>query len=83
MHKDKPPGIFDFADRPVRYAVSFGLATGFVLSIFGYGGLSLWRADSGSTEAPREGADAFVQEAARIAGRVPTPTPTPNSAVGF
>ena len=33
MHKDKPPGPFDIAHRPLAYVVWLGLGTGFVLSV--------------------------------------------------
>jgi hypothetical protein len=33
MHKDKPPGLFDFAERGIRYLVGFWFTTGLVLSI--------------------------------------------------
>ena len=33
VHKDKPPGLFDIADRPARYVVWLGLGTGFALSV--------------------------------------------------
>ncbi len=52
MHKDKPPGLFEFAARPAAHAVTFGLATGAVLSILAYIGLSLWGADSAARGHP-------------------------------
>ncbi len=33
MHKDKPPGPFNIADRPVQYVVWLGLGAGFALSV--------------------------------------------------
>jgi hypothetical protein len=33
MHKDKPPGLLDFAERGVRYLAGFWFITGLVLSI--------------------------------------------------
>ncbi|MEY2563125.1 MAG: hypothetical protein QOH88_1318 [Verrucomicrobiota bacterium] len=33
MHKDKPPGLFDFAERGVRYLAGFWFVTGLVLSM--------------------------------------------------
>jgi len=52
MHKDKPPGLFEFAARPTAHAVTFGLATGAVLSILAYIGMSLWGADSAARRRP-------------------------------
>lgn len=46
MHKNKSPGLFEFAARPPAHAVTFGLATGAVLSILAFVGMSLWGADS-------------------------------------
>ncbi len=53
MHKDKPPGLFEFTARPPAHAVTFGLATGAVLSILAYIGMSLWGADSAARGQPR------------------------------
>jgi hypothetical protein len=46
MHKDKPPGLLDFADRSIRYLVGFWLTTGFVLSVLVHTGMLVWRADA-------------------------------------
>jgi len=52
MHKDKPPGLFEFAARPAAHAVTFGLTTGAVLSILAYIGMSLWGADPAARRRP-------------------------------
>jgi hypothetical protein len=49
MHKDKPPGVFDFAQRSVRYLVGFWLTTGFVLSLFTRVGVLVWHLEAGGT----------------------------------
>jgi hypothetical protein len=46
MHKDKPPGVFEFTARPVQHAVTLGLATGVVLSILAYVCMILMGADA-------------------------------------
>lgn len=46
MHKDKPPGLFDFAQRSVRYLVGFWLTAGFLLSLFVRVGMLIWHLDS-------------------------------------
>jgi hypothetical protein len=46
MHKDKPPGIFDFAQRSIRYLIGFWLAAGLLLSFFVHVGLLVWRVDT-------------------------------------
>ena len=33
VHKDKPPGIFDLAERSMRYAAGFCFIVGFVISV--------------------------------------------------
>lgn len=33
VHKDKPPGIFDIAERSMRYAAGFCFVVGFVISV--------------------------------------------------
>ena len=33
MHKDKPPGLFDFAERSIRYLVGFWFTAGLILSL--------------------------------------------------
>lgn len=52
MHKDKSPGLFEFASRSSRHAVAFGLATGAVLSILVYIAFSLWGVDSATRARP-------------------------------
>ena len=63
MHKDKPPGIFDFAERSLRHATGMGLMAGFVLSILVHVGILLWRAGPvsfGSISAQAEAAETAV-----------------------
>lgn len=52
MHKDKPPGIFDLADRSLGYVVGFGLVTGFLLSIIGWIGYLLMTEHYANVGAP-------------------------------
>lgn len=46
MHKDKPPGLFDFAERSIRYLVGFWFTAGLILSILVHTGMLVWRADA-------------------------------------
>jgi hypothetical protein len=46
MHKDKPPGIFDFAERSMRYLICFWLTAGLLLSFFVHTTLLIWRVDA-------------------------------------
>jgi hypothetical protein len=77
MHKDKPPGIFDFAERSIRHLIGFWLITGFILSILVQGGLLLWRADRKEPS----GADSATEalEAKTDAHRTPPTTSSPAS----
>ena len=77
MHRDPPPGIFDFARRSLSYTIGLGLLTGFLLSIFVYGAVLIWRADRGVADTPK--ASAGTIEAATMAVRsraAATPAPT-------
>jgi hypothetical protein len=80
MHKDKPPGIFDFAERSLGHMIGVCFGAGFILSIFVYVGLSLWRVDSAKGGAPRDG-DSLENSTAR--SRKPTPAPPPEAAVRY
>jgi hypothetical protein len=67
VHKDKPPGIFDFAHRSLRHTIGLGLMAGFVLSILVHVGLLICRVDTlsfGPTTAEAE-----ATEKAVMAGR--------------
>lgn len=46
MHKDKPPGLFDFAERSIRYLVGFWFTAGLILSVIVHTGMLVWRADA-------------------------------------
>jgi hypothetical protein len=81
MHKDKPPGFFEFGARPISYSVWFGLITGFILSIFVYAGISLSRANAPVLVTPRSNADGL--EATMSARRNASPTPTAPPAVRY
>ena len=46
MHKNKPPGLFDFAERSIRYLVGFWFIAGLVLSLLVHTGMVIRRADA-------------------------------------
>ena len=48
MHKDKPPGLFDFAERSVRYLICFWFVVGLSLSILVRTGILIRRDDTGN-----------------------------------
>jgi hypothetical protein len=77
MHKDKPPGLFDFAERSIRYLVGFWLTTGLALSILVHTGILVWR-DSAKGPGFKQNADAL--EAKAIARKPATATTPPASA---
>lgn len=45
MHKDKPPGLFDFPAHSAQHAIWVGLATGMVLSFLVHASLVITRPD--------------------------------------
>ena len=83
MHKDRPPGLFDFATRSVRYLVGFWFITGLFVSIFVHTGILIWRADS---DGPHAGPNQEALEAATAAQRAKagkSPPPDPPAAVRY
>ena len=78
MHKDKPPGPFDFAERSIRYLVGFWLLAGLVLSMLVHTGMLIWREDATGPSKP-DPAKLEAATAARraAAGKVPPPDPPP------
>jgi len=83
MHKDLPPGAFDFERRSLRYTISFGLLIGLILSIFVYGAVFIWRADRGGTETTKANAAGTIEAATMAARRRAPPTPEPTAAVRY
>jgi hypothetical protein len=78
MHKDKPPGLFDFAERGVRYLVGFWFTTGLVLSILVRTTILVMgdNAPSSTTQsADRLEADAAARRAARDPNKTQPPAP--------
>jgi hypothetical protein len=73
MHKDKPPGIFDFAQRSIRYLIGFWLVTGFLLSLVVHLSLLVWRGDSGR-EAEVKSEENLERSTAPIRKNTPAPT---------
>ena len=74
MHKDRPPGIFDFADRSVRYLVGFWFTSGLILSILVHTGLLIWRADA--KELKQDSDTLEVKAASHKSASVPAPPAT-------
>lgn len=77
MHKDKPPGLFDFAERSVRYLVGFWFTTGLVLSLFVHTGMLIRRADA---KDPGYKRNPDLLEAESIARKPATATTPPETA---
>ena len=74
MHKDKPPGLFDFAERSIRYLIGFWFIAGLSLSILVRTGILIRRDDKGSAQ---RNPDALEAEAmARKPATATTPPPT-------
>jgi hypothetical protein len=83
MHKDKPPGPFDFAERSIRYLVGFWLTTGFVLSILVHTGMLVWRADAKRPGSKPDPAALEAATAARRAADSKTSPPEAPAAVQY
>lgn len=81
MHKDKPPGPFDFAERSIRYLVGFWFVAGIILSVFVHTGILIRRADAKGPDAKRN-PDALEAEAAARKPASAT-TPPPSAAVRY
>jgi hypothetical protein len=74
MHKDKPPGLFDFAERSIRYLVGFWFTAGLVLSLLVHTGLLIRRADAKGSDAKQNAETLEVKAAAhRPASAMPPP----------
>lgn len=80
MHKDRPPGPFDFAERSIRYLVGFWFTAGLVLSVLVRTGILVWR----DTNGPGPKRDAEALEAAAITHKPPSAkAPPPSEAVRY
>lgn len=80
MHRDKPPGLLDFAQRSIQYLVGFWLMAGLVLSVLVHTGILVWR------DAKRSGPkrDAEALEASALAHKpASAKTPPPAAAVRY
>jgi hypothetical protein len=77
MHRDKPPGPFDFAERSIRYLVGFWVTTGLVLSILVHTAMLVWRADR---KGPASKPNAETLEAATAARRAAASKSSPPEA---
>jgi hypothetical protein len=77
MHRDKPAGPFDFAERSIRYLVGFWLTAGLVLSILVHTAMLVWR-DDRKGPGPKPNPEAL--EAATAARRAAASKSTPPEA---
>jgi hypothetical protein len=83
MHRDLPPGPFDFAARSVRYMVGFWFTAGLVLSLLFHTGILLWRADSNEPHAKPSQDALEAAAAAQRAKAGKSPPPDPPAAVRY
>ncbi|MEO5722130.1 MAG: hypothetical protein ABIR71_11750 [Chthoniobacterales bacterium] len=83
MHKDRPPGIFDFPHRSVGHGIGLGLTVGVLLSAVVHLGLLINQAGAGSSEMPLAGADAAQKVMAKHKKPPTNPAPSPSAAVKF
>jgi hypothetical protein len=80
MHKDRPPGFFDFAERSVRYLVGFWFTTGLVLSVIAHTGILVWR--DNAKPGPERNPDA-LEAAANARKPASAKTPPPSAVVRY
>lgn len=83
MHKDKPPGIFDFPHRSVGHGVGLGLAFGVLLSFLVHLGFLTMRADPAGAERPLAGVEAAQGVMSKHKKPPTNPTPAPAAAVNL
>ena len=83
MHKDRPPGLFDFAQRSMRYLIGFWFMTGLLLSAFVNTGIMIWRADSNGPHAKPNQDALEAAAAAQRAAAGKSPPPDPPAAVRY
>lgn len=83
MHKDRPPGIFDFPSRSVGHGVGLGLLVGVLLSFVAHLGLLILRANANSSDVPLAGAEAAQREMGKHKKPPTNPTPAPPAAVRY
>ncbi len=76
VHKDKRPGVFDFAERSIRYLVGFWFTAGLALSILVHTGMLVWRADDKGPGAKRNPEALEAKTTARKPASATTPPPS-------
>jgi len=81
MHKDKPPGLFDFAERSIRYLVGFWFTAGLVLSLLVHTTMLVWWADAKRPGA-RQNSETLEVKATSHRPASAT-TPPPSSAIRY
>ena len=77
MHKDRPPGLFDFADRSIRYLVGFWFTSGLILSILVHTSLLVWRADAKGSGLRQDSEALEVKAASHKPPSATAPAPVP------
>jgi hypothetical protein len=79
VHRDKPLGLFDFAERSIRYLVGFWFIAGLSLSILVRTGILIWRDDQSG---PKRNPEA-LEAAATARKPASATTPPPSAAVRY
>ena len=75
VHKDRPLGLLDFAERSIRYLVGFWITAGLILSVLVHTAILVWR--DGKRFEVKRSADALEAEAlARKPASAKTPPPS-------
>jgi len=73
MHKDRPPGIFDFAERSIRYLIGFWFTAGLILSLLVHTGMLVRRADARGSGAKENSETLEVKAASHRPASATTP----------
>ena len=83
MHKDRPPGLLDFAARSTRYLIGFWFISGLLLSALVHTGFMISHADSNLPQAKPSQDALEAAAAAQRAKAGKTPPPDPPAAVKY
>ena len=80
VHKDRPPGLLDFAERSIRYLVGFWFTAGLIVSVLVHTTILVWR----DTKRPEVKLSPEALEAQALARKpASAKTPPPAAAVRY
>lgn len=80
MHKVRPPGLLEFAQRSVHYVIGFWFVAGLILSVIAHTAILVWR----DVRRPNPERDPTALEATTLAHKpASAKTPPPAAAVRY